>query len=149
MLSRERFIKGQIYPRLEARVRRMVEEDFPDQRKATHNRKVDKALFWEANKQTTINNIQFLGVQHRPDFKVHYGGIRVAIEVKLGQTGQAVREGIGQSLVYANSTDFDFVLYLFVDTSRDKKVLHAYGRPIEQAFVKSLWSNYNIRFSVI
>ena len=43
-------------------------------------------------------------------------GIRIAVEVKRGQSGSAIREGIGQALVYAASQDFDFVNYLFIDT---------------------------------
>lgn len=107
------------------------------------------ALFWEGDMGTTVNNVLFLGVQHRPDFAVKLAGIRIAVEVKKGETGGAVRGGIGQSLVYVASKDFDFVVYLFADTSRDKKIRDAAEGSAAAKFIESLWDNYNVRFSVV
>lgn len=112
-------------------------------------RKAKDSLLWEGDKNTTINHIRFLGVQHRPDFKVLIDDLRIAVEVKRGENGSAVREGIGQSLVYACSKDFDFVVYVFVDTSKDKKIREATLEPREQAFIESLWAEYNVRFAVV
>ena len=97
---------------------------------------------------TTVNHIRFLGVQHRPDFVVKLVGIRIAVEVKRGQSGSAIREGIGQALVYAASQDFDFVNYLFIDTSRDKKIRDSLQQGLNAGFVASLWDFYNVRFHV-
>jgi len=105
------------------------------------------SVLWEGNPQTTVNNIQFMGVQHRPDFVVQFDGLETAVEIKLGDKGAAIREGLGQSLVYA--ADFDFVAYLFIDSSQDKKVLEGYKGGTERSIVDSLWSNYNIKFKVV
>ncbi len=121
----------------------------PKAGKKTLHRKTADSLMWEGDVKTTINHIRFLGTQHRPDFKVLIDGLRIAIEVKRGDSGSAVREGIGQSLVYAASEDFDFVTYLFVDTSKDKKILDSLRGERERAFVGSLWERYNIRFDVV
>jgi hypothetical protein len=96
-----------------------------------------------------VNHIRFLGVQHRPDFVVKLDGVRIAIEVKCGQSGAEVREGIGQALVYSSSREFDFVVYLFIDTSTDGKIRDSLQKPLEKAFVASLWEQYNIRFAVM
>ena len=96
---------------------------------------------------TTVNNFVFFGVQHRPDFVVKIDGLKIAVEVKRGDSGSAVREGIGQSIVYAAA--FDFVCHIFIDTSKDKKVLNSLQEPAERFFVKTLWNNYNIRFDVV
>ena len=115
----------------------------------TLRRKADDSLHWEGDVRKTINHVRFLGVQHRPDFKITIDGLRIAVEVKRGENGAAVREGIGQGLVYAASEDYDFVVYLFVDTSADKKVLESLRKGPERALVESLWENYNVRFEVV
>ncbi len=112
-------------------------------------RKAADSLMWEGDVKTTINHIRFLGVQHRPDFKVIVDGLKIAVEVKRGESGSAIREGVGQSLVYAAAEDFDFVVYLFVDTSKDKKILESLARDRERAFVTNLWERNNVRFSVV
>lgn len=113
-------------------------------------RKAGQSLFWEGDVNTTVNHVRFLGVQHRPDFVVKAGGIRLAVEIKRGENGSAVRDGIGQSFAYAACGDFDFVAYLFIDTSKDKKILESVERDdTTAAFIRSLWENYNIRFTVV
>lgn len=112
-----------------------------------NRRKAEDCLYWEGDVKTTINNFLFLGVQHRPDFKVLIDDIVVAVEVKRGDSGSAVREGLGQALVYAHH--FDFVVYLFIDTSRDKKVQRSLSGLPEQSLIASLWSMFNVRFEVV
>ena len=116
---------------------------------AALQKKAASALLWEGDVTTTINNIRFLGVQHRPDFVVKAADLRIAVEVKMGESGGNVREGIGQALVYAGSREFDFVIYLFIDTSKDKKVRESLSTPAAASFVASLWQHYNVRFSVV
>jgi len=105
------------------------------------------AVLWEGNVKTTINNLIFMGTQHRPDMVVEFPKYRIGIEVKKGNAGGVVREGIGQSIVY--STVFDFVICLVVDTSNDKKILNSVKSDKERQVVKSLWNEYNISFNVI
>lgn len=108
-----------------------------------------KSLLWEGDKNTTINNVKFLGTQHRPDFVIQIDGLSIAVEVKIGESGQAIREGLGQSLVYVSSA-FDFVCYLFVDSSKDQKIFKSIKEePKVAPFLHDLWENYNIRFDVV
>lgn len=105
-------------------------------------------LLWEGNINTTINHIQFLGAQHRPDFIVQMDGIRVAVEVKRGESGAAVREALGQCLVYASQ--FEFTCCVLVDTSLDKKLKRAcVSGAAEQVMLKRLWDDFNIRLAVV
>lgn len=145
----EAYIKQYMHQLLKHRLVEVHRRLAPQQKEETLKRKAAESLFWEGDVKTTINHIRFLGAQHRPDFKVLIDSLRIAVEVKRGETGAAVREGVGQSLIYAASEDFDFVVYLFVDTSRDKKILESLRRAREQAFVGSLWDHYNIRFDVV
>ena len=133
---------------LQRRIRRLCEELFSGQSPKSIASKASEALFWEGDVNTTVNHIRFLGVQHRPDFVVKLVGIRIAVEVKRGQSGSAIREGIGQALVYAASEDFDFVNYLFIDTSRDEKIRDSLQQGLNAGFVASLWDFYNVRFHV-
>jgi hypothetical protein len=109
--------------------------------------KAKNCLMWEGDVNTTVNNFTFFGTQHRPDFIVKIDSLDVAVEVKKGETGSSLREGIGQSLVYAST--FDFVVYLYVDISKDKKICSStYGKK-EKNLITNLWENHNILFQVV
>lgn len=101
----------------------------------------------EEDPNTTVSNFMFMGVQHRPDFTIEFGDINIAVEIKKGEAGKSVREGIGQSIVY--SQHFDFVCYLYVDASADSRIKNALQQDREQEFVKDLWKNHNIMFGVV
>lgn len=101
---------------------------------------------WEGDKQTSISNFNFMGVQHRPDFEIRIRDTVIAIEVKRGETGQAIRDGLGQALVY--SQKYDFVIYLFIDKSKGKALRKATTKSKEKALLDSLWKHHNIRFAI-
>ncbi len=109
--------------------------------------KAAESVIIEAGGGTVINNLQLFGTQHRPDFEVKVDGLKIAIEVKVGDSGQQIREGIGQAIVY--STKYDFVVYLFVDNSPNKKVLSSVYGLQEQHLAEQLWSEFNVRFHVV
>jgi len=113
------------------------------------NSKAHNSLLWEGDTRKTINNVEVFGVMHRPDMviKDDVSSTNIAIEIKKGDKGQAIREGIGQSIVY--SEVFDFVSYLFVDTSEDKRILNSMELSRESKLIYSLWNNYNIWLGVI
>lgn len=109
--------------------------------------KAKSILKWEGNVKTTVHNIQFAGTSNRPDMTLEYDGLNVAIEFKKGDRGSALREGFGQGLIYA--TVFDFVIYLFIDTSAEGKIRNGCTAIAEQDFFNSLWTNFNIKFIAI
>jgi len=73
--------------------------------------------------------------------------LRIAFEIKKGNDSAAVRAGIGQSIVY--STQYDFVLYFFVDTTAGGDIYNAQSGEKEKQLIESLWNNYNIKFKVV
>ena len=107
----------------------------------------EQSLTWEANKKTTLHNMVLFSTQHRPDMEFKIDGINVAIEIKKGKCGVDLRQGIGQCIVY--STKYDFVIFLFVDTSDDKKVFNSVTSRKEVDVIKGLWKNYNTMFGII
>ena len=143
----ESWIKQYMHQPFINKLKEIYRELSPEQTDKNIERKAKRSLLWESDVNTTINNFLFLGAQHRPDFVVQIDGLRIAVEVKRGESGQSVREGIGQSLVYAS--EFDFVCYIFVDVSKDKKIRCSLDKAGERFFVKSLWEHYNIRFDVV
>lgn len=145
----ESYLKQYMHQPLKQRMAAIVERVHPRLTPATKLAKAREALLWEGDVTTTVNHVRFLGVQHRPDFVVKIAGISIAVEVKRGDRGSAIREGIGQSMVYSGSDDFDFVVYLFIDTSKDKKIRDSLKRETDAAFIGSLWEHYNIRFAVV
>lgn len=110
-------------------------------------KRAKKSLLWEGDANTTVNNMLFMGVQHRPDFIVQIEGMRIAVEVKRGDTGAAVREALGQCLVYASQ--FDFSCCVLVDTSNDKKIRRGLTNETEQNMMDRLWNDFNIRFIAV
>ena len=115
--------------------------------KAKAKAKAKLALIWESSKQTTLHNIMLFGVQHRPDMEVNFNGLKIAIEVKKGEQGNDIRSGFGQCLMYQSY--YDFILYLFVDTSKDKRLLNSMTGEKEKSLIGSLWDHYNVMFNIV
>ena len=139
-------IKQFIYPHLvDSLTEYVVREKGID--KLAAKSKVKKNLKWEGNVNTTVNHILFMGTQNRPDMVLEMNGLKIAIEFKRGDKGSDLRSGFGQSMVYA--THYDFVLYLFVDTTDDKRIYNAIGGGNETEFVDNLWDLYNIKFILV
>jgi len=109
--------------------------------------KAKAMLRWEGNVNTTVHHMQFMGTANRPDMIVDLNGLRVAIEFKRGESGSDLRSGFGQSMIY--STVYDFVLYMFIDTSVDSRIKNASTGVSEQKFVENLWNNFNVKFVIV
>lgn len=116
-------------------------------KKETAVQKAKNSLVWESNKKTVLHNMVRFGCQHRPDMELNIDNIRIAIEVKKGGIGSDVRQGFGQCLVY--SSNYDFVIFLFVDTSDDKRILNSMDGEKERLIGESLWKNFNALFCVV
>tara|TARA_A100001037_G_C15150965_1_gene639205 strand:- start:468 stop:1004 length:537 start_codon:yes stop_codon:yes gene_type:complete len=108
---------------------------------------VKKNLKWEGNVNTTVHHTLFMGTMNRPDMVLEMNGLNIAIEFKRGESGGSLRSGLGQSLIY--STNYDFVLYLFIDISRDGKIKNCSKSIKEDKLVEDLWNRYNIKFIVV
>jgi len=109
--------------------------------------KAKTMLRWEGNVNTTVHQMIFMGTANRPDMVVEADGLRIAIEFKKGDRGSDLRSGFGQSMIY--STSFDFVLYMFIDTSVDSRIANASRGITEQKFTEDLWNNFNIKFVIV
>lgn len=139
-------IKQFIYPNLLNQLTDYVMEKKGFSRSLARE-KAKTMIKWEGNVNTTVRNIHFMGTANRPDMTVHINGINIAIEVKKGNRGSALREGFGQALIY--STVFDFVLYLFIDTSDESKIVNGATAVTEETFLENIWNNFNIKFVVV
>ena len=47
------------------------------------------------------------------------------------------------------SSAFDFVVYLYVDISKDKKIRDSMVGEKEQELINDLWDNHNVLFQVV
>ena len=88
-----------------------------------------------------------MGTSNRPDMSLDIGGVKVAVEFKKGNRGSGLREGFGQSLIY--STVFDFVIYMFIDTSDERKIVNGATSVTEQDFLENIWDNFNVKFVIV
>ena len=107
----------------------------------------DRQIFVRCHTQLIPKCFSSWDLVEEVDGFVQVDSLRIAVEVKRGETGASVREGLGQSLVY--SCEFDFVCYIFVDVSKDKKVKRSLDREAERHLVEDLWENHNVRFGVV
>ena len=145
--KKEDYIKAQMYPYIIREVAKLY-EDIYKHKPDTCLKKAKENLLWEGNTKTTVNNVSLFGTCHRPDMVLEFDkNMKIAIEVKRGDDGKSIREGIGQSIVY--SQHFNFVILLFVDIGKQKEVLNSINGNREQSLKKSLWDNYNIVFEVV
>lgn len=73
---------------------------YPGQQETTYRKRADEAVYWEGDARTVINNIEFMGVQHRPDLVVALPreDLSVAVEVKWGESGGARIRGHSRTL---------------------------------------------------
>jgi hypothetical protein len=143
----EQQLKTYIHARFLHRLERLFEELEPALSPEAVRRKASKSLLWEGDKSTTVNNLLVFGVQHRPDFMVVIDDTRVAIEIKRGDSGQHVREGIGQAIVYA--VHFDFTCCVIVDSSKDKKIRNSLRDTAEGLVLERLWDSFNIKIAAV
>lgn len=127
-------------------------------------RHAERALIWESSPlpNKVIHHVTVMGVHHRPDFLIDMKkdlDLSVAVEIKKGDSGSLIREGIGQSLVYAAAQEYDFVVYVFVDTSTEGKIRRAVNEPGADSadpngkrsrwLVQTLWEQFNVWFVVV
>jgi hypothetical protein len=109
---------------------------------------VNEGFKWEKRIDTPVPSFNFFATNHRPDAVMEINKeLRIAIEVKKGDSGQSLRSGIGQALVY--STQFNFIIYIFVDTTPGLDIRSSFKGDKEQALINSLWKNYNIKFFIV
>lgn len=139
-------IKQFIYPHLLDSLTEWIvkKKDFS---RALAKEKAKTMLKWEGNINTTINHTHFMGTANRPDMIVETGDLKIAIEFKRGTSGSDLRSGFGQCMIY--STTYDFVLYMFIDTTSDSKIVKASSGIAEQNFIEDLWNNFNIKFVIV
>ena len=92
------------------------------------------------------NNIMFMGTKNDPFLVIDMHGVKTAVELKKGKRGIDLKDCIAQSMIY--STHFDFVLYLFMDVSEEKRIVNSQGGVNEKSFVNELWKSYNIKLII-
>ncbi len=102
---------------------------------------------WEQKSTTTVNNFTVFSTNHRPDAILDLEDFRIGIEIKKGEGGGALRSGLGQCLLY--STEFDFILYLFVDITPNQNIQKSTNGSREKEIIEDLWQSHNVMFDII
>ena len=138
-------IKQFVYPHLVQSLTQYLVENTDDTVEKAKV-KVKQNLKWEGDVNSTVHHTLFMGTLNRPDMVLEMNGMNIAIEFRRGESGNSLRSGIGQSLVY--STNYDFVMYLFIDTSKDQRIKNAQTSTKEAELMADLWNRYNIKFTV-
>lgn len=143
----EDYIKAQLYPYLIREITNIY-RDLNGHQIKTCELKAKENLLWESNVHTVVNNITLFGTWHRPDMIFNYSdNLRIAIEIKRGDDGKSIRDGVGQAVFY--SQHFDFVILLHIDTSKNKDILNSINGAREQKLIHTLWDTYNVYVDVV
>jgi hypothetical protein len=142
----EEKIKQAIYPNLLNKITDYVMDKKGFSRSLARE-KAKTMIKSDDSSSSQVRNIQFMGTSNKPNMSLNIGGIKIAIEFKKGNRGDALREGIGQSLIY--STIYDFVLYMFIDTSDNDKIINGSAGITEENFLEDIWENFNVKFVIV
>ena len=102
---------------------------------------------WEQKLTTTVNNFTVFSTNHRPDAILDLEDFRIGIEIKKGEGGGTLRSGLGQCLLY--SSEFDFILYLFVDITPNQNIQKSTNGSREKEIIEDLWQSHNVMFDII
>jgi len=140
----ESFIQKNLFLSLEEKLGDFLEEYGLSKNK---NKKAVESFQWEQKLETTVNNFSVFSTNHRPDAVLSLDGIRIGIEIKKGDGGAALRSGLGQCVIY--SSEFDFVVYLFVDTTPNENIKKSLKSDREKRIITDLWQNDNVMFDII
>lgn len=145
---KESVIQRNIFDDLRKKLPQLINTAFGTS-EAKCKKEIDEILKFEGNIKTKVTNLVTFGVGNRPDAKIILkdSDNTFCLEIKKGKNSQALRSGLGQSLLY--STRFDFVIYFFVDTSDTGDIKNGQSADEERLLIKSLWDNYNIKFQII
>lgn len=142
----EKDIQDAVFSTLDSRLPAIISDHYDISIKAS-KKKVRNNFNFEKKSNCAVSNFPFFGTNHRPDADLSIYGTDFGFEIKKGSSGGSIRNGIGQSIVY--STQFDFVIYFFVDTSKGRNIKNVTEGDKESNLVDSLWNSHNIRFVVV
>ena len=140
----ENAIQSDVFSKLNSKLPELLNKNY----NIKNSKELVKDSFCFESKTTCrVASFPFFNMNHRPDATLTLSNLKIAFEIKKGESGPAIRSGIGQALVY--SSRFDFVIYFFVDTSKARDIKNVKEGGIEKALIKSLWENYNIKFVIV
>lgn len=94
----------------------------------------------------TINQTDLFGFKHRPDITIGNDG--TAIELKVINKSQSIRDMLGQGICYR--FDYRFTILVFVSPSPNADIINLCSNKSssESKLLQSLATNYNI-FSIV
>jgi hypothetical protein len=111
--------------------------------------KANKSFYWEGQEGRFGKNRETIfASRNYPDFIITKPYL-IAIEYKKSSNGSIVKHGIGQSMMYTLSGDFDYVYYLFYDENKDKKILKSIENNTEKDIIEKIWKEYNVNMKII
>lgn len=141
-------IQKAVFLRLNSAISKILQEEY-GMRKSLADEVPSSYFKFEQNTKTTVNNFSLFSTGHRPDgvLEIPNEDLRIAIEIKKGDSGGAIRSGIGQAVVY--SYEFDFVIYFFVDTTPGNNIKSSATGVKEDDLIQSLWDNYNVKLVIV
>lgn len=145
---KESVIQKNIFDDLRKKLPKLINMSFGTS-EAKCKKGINEIFKFEGNVKTVVPNFITFGVGNRPDAIIILkdSDYKFCLEIKKGKNSQALRSGLGQSLVYSNR--FDFVIYFFIDTSNTGDIEKSITANYETSLIESLWDNYNIKFQIV
>lgn len=143
--KREAAIQGGLYPLIAGYVM--------EQLKARGIKNFEKlggeGVYWGGQSGSNEDpKMPVFSARNYPDFAIRRP-YRIAIEYKQGETGALMKQCIGQGLMHVVSGDYDFVLLLFDDQTKNKTIRNSMQNLLEQALVARMWNDFNIKMKIL
>ncbi len=106
--------------------------------------KANKSFYWEGQEgRYGKGRKKTFGSRNYPDFIITAPYL-IAIEYKQSERGSTVKHGIGQSILHTLNDEFQYVYFLFHDTSSDKRIENSISEPHESKLIEKMWSDFNV-----
>jgi len=113
------------------------------------SKKADLSYYWKGQEGSFGNDRKVtFAARNYPDFIIKSPYL-VAVEYIKDPSGAAMKLGIGQSVIHTMSGEFDYVLFLFQDETKDQKIKSSIlENSIESKIVDKMCDDFNtfIRF---
>lgn len=142
----ESHIQKNVFSKLNTHLPNIIKDNYGLNEKKAKSL-VETEFVYESKTTVSVNGFHFFETNHRPDAVLSIDELRVAFEIKKGDNGLAIRSGIGQSVVY--SSQFDFCIYFFVDTTPGGDIKNSISGEKESSLIETLWDYHNIKFFVV
>ena len=147
-------LNGKTESQIQTEIRPMIVEyltyQYKDRGRKNFINEANESFYWEGQEgyyRETKSSL--FGSKNYPDFVITKP-YNIAVEYKKNDYGSLVKQGIGQSIIHTLSQEFDYVYFLFHDTSKEENIRNSFISGIREKYIiKVLQEQFNVFLKII